>query len=70
MVYVLDEIEEKLPSEFRGYLTGDAAVWHLQRLQKKKYKNSSLTSHQINVIEDFLAEIRNDPDYSATLDVG
>ena len=70
MVFVLDEIEEKLPSESRGYSSRDTAVWHLQRLQKKKYKNSSLTLHQINVIEGFLVEIRSDPDYSATLDLG
>ncbi len=70
MIYVLDDIEEMLPPECRSYSSGDTAIWHLQRLEKKEYKNSCLSQDQIDVIEDFLVEIRNDLDYSATLDVG
>jgi hypothetical protein len=70
MLFVLDEIEGKLSPEHQGYNSGDATVWHLQRLKNAKYENSPLNESQKNVIELFIDEIQKDPDYAITLDVG
>ena len=70
MIFVLDEIESKLEPQYLGNSAGDCAVWYIQTLKKKNYKNTKLTSLQIEVLENFLAYIYKDLDYRVTVDVG
>jgi hypothetical protein len=70
MLFVLDEIEGKLQAEFQGYSSGESAVWFIQRLKKRDYRGSSLTTAQVSVIEKFLSYIYKDYNYRVTVDVG
>jgi hypothetical protein len=70
MLFVLDEIEGKLQTEYQGYSAGESAVWFIQRLKKRDYRGSSLTTSQVSVIENFLSYIYKDCNYRVTVDVG
>jgi len=69
MLFVLDEINGLLAEENQGYGTGDSAVWFVQRLKNKEYKNTGLSKAQIDLLEQFLGHIYKDYDYSVTIDM-
>jgi len=69
MLFVLDEIEGILPQEYQSFGAGDAAVWFIESLKRKNYRNSGLSDSQISVIEQFLSLVYQDYDYSVTVTI-
>ncbi|MGI9569716.1 MAG: DUF6714 family protein [Desulfobulbia bacterium] len=72
MNYALDDIDGAVDQETLGYGSGsgDCLAWYLQAAEKSGFKETAFNEEQIQVIELFLKELRNDEEYKVTLDVG
>ena len=72
MIYVLDDIDGTVDQETLGYGTGSGhcLVWYLQREKKSGFKEAAFNEEQIQVIEIFLEELKNNEEYKLILEVG
>lgn len=64
MLWVLDAIERRHSLDS---LCGQQFIWWLLRHRAKRWLKSGFSAAQIAVLEDFLSQIKNDPDYAGTI---